>query len=167
MSKVHVKALSSAPLEKQSTKDIGASNNAPASREKPTVYQTLETSEKPGSNQKSELVELGGRRYISSSLRGLRSPYSEDDGRMDMMERPGITPSRERRRARAYSSTNRYVSSVRNPYQSADIPVKPRTTHLPMLVTLPLRLPRSSPPSRRTMKRYSPVPIGRMSLEIQ
>jgi hypothetical protein len=112
LSKVQVEPLSSAPLEKQTTKELGASSNAPASREKPTIYQTLETSEKPGSNRKSELVELGGHRYISSSLRGLRSPYSEDDGRMEMMERPGITPSRERRRARAYSSTNRYVSSI-------------------------------------------------------
>jgi hypothetical protein len=62
VSKMQVEPLSSAPPEKQTTKDLGASSNAPASREKP------ETNKKPGSNQKSEL-ELSGHRYISSSLR--------------------------------------------------------------------------------------------------
>jgi hypothetical protein len=111
VSKVQVEPLSSPPLEKQTTKDIGASKNAPTSREKPTIYQQPETNEKPGSNQKSEL-ELSGHRYVSSSLCGLRSPYSEDDGPMEIVERPGITPSRERGRARGYSVTNRYVFSI-------------------------------------------------------
>jgi len=111
MSKVQVEPLSSAPLDKQSTKDIHASNNVPASWDKPTICQKPETNEEPGSKRTSEL-ELSGHRYISSSLRGLRSPYSEDDGPMEIVERPGITPLREGRRARAYSSANRYVSSV-------------------------------------------------------
>jgi len=67
VSKVQVEPPFPASYKKQMTKDTSASNNAPARREKPTVYQEPDANEKPGSNQKSEL-ELGCHRYISSSL---------------------------------------------------------------------------------------------------